>query len=284
MNDATADPPAPLPLAGKVALVTGAACGIGRGCALALAARGADLLINDRESSDELREAAELARDQGRRVEMVAGTVFDPTSAAAIVEDGLRALGRIDILVSNPAFSRRGRFLEYSAEDFRRTLEGTLASGFYVAQPVARQMVQQGGGGCILFISSVQAEMPAAGCFAYSAAKAGLNQMTRSLAVELCPYRIRVNAIEPGWIDTDGERRSFGDAVVDQSGSTLPWGRIGTPADIGHAAAFLASPEADYLTGAILPVDGLFRYKDCLEQNMDLSGLPHKKDDDQTGS
>ena len=272
------------PLIGKVALVTGAARGIGRGCALELARQGADLLINDRESSPELAEVVDIASELGRRVSTVIADVFQPDMAEEMVADGVAALGRIDILVSNPAFSRRGRFLDYSAEDFQRTIAGTLSSGFFISQPVARQMVQQGDGGSIIFISSVQAEMPAAGCFAYSAAKAGLNQLTRSLAVELCPHRIRVNAIEPGWIDTAGERRVFSDAVVETAGSLLPWGRIGVPADIGHAAAFLASPQADYLTGAILPVDGLFRYKDCLEQNMDLTGLTASENDDEVGS
>ncbi|MCA9175237.1 MAG: SDR family oxidoreductase [Planctomycetales bacterium] len=250
------------PLLGKIALVTGAAHGIGRGCALELARRGADLVVNDRPAGDALDQLADEARRMGRACHVIPADVFDPAGATALVADAAAAAGRIDILVSNPAYSRRGPFLEYSLEDFERTLNGTLTSGFVVSQAVARQMVQQGEGGKIIFISSVQAEMPAAHCGPYSAAKAALNQLTRTIAVELCPHRINVNAIEPGWIDTEGERRAFSDEMVDRAGPSLPWGRLGTPRDIGCAAAFLASGDADYITGVILPVDGLFRFKD----------------------
>jgi glucose 1-dehydrogenase len=87
--------------------------------------------------------------------------------------------------------------------------------------------------------------------------------MMRTIAVELSPHRINVNAIEPGWIDTPGEHETFGSERIEHEAAGLPWQRLGTPADIGHAAAFLCSDEADYITGTILPVDGLFRYKDC---------------------
>ena len=99
----------------------------------------------------------------------------------------------------------------------------------------------------------------------YGAAKAALNHFTASLAVELFTHRINVNAIEPGWIDTPNERATFSDEVIDAAGPDLPWGRMGTPADIGRAAAFLVSPAADYITGVILPVDGGYRFKDMRE-------------------
>jgi glucose 1-dehydrogenase len=125
-------------------------------------------------------------------------------------------------------------------------------------------MVSRGKGGKILFISSVLGEMPIALCSAYSAAKAGLNRLTEAIAVELSPHRINVNAIEPGWIDTPGEHETFSDEAIAEEGKRLPWGRMGSPEDIGKAATFLVSEAADYITGAVLPVDGLFRFKDGL--------------------
>ena len=105
--------------------------------------------------------------------------------------------------------------------------------------------------------------MPISLCTPYGAAKAGLNHMMRSIAVELAPHRINVNAIEPGWIDTPGEHVTFSEETIASEGQRLPWGRMGLPEDIGNAAAFLVSDEADYITGTVLPVDGCFRFKDC---------------------
>jgi len=243
-------------LTGKMALVTGGGRGIGRGCAMALARAGADVAINDRTEDDDLRAAATEIENLGRRVVLLAGDVFDRDVAAGIATDAIAALGRIDILVSVPAFSRRGAFLDYPPDLFERTLAGTLTAGFCMSQQVARHMVARGGRGKIIFISSVQAAVVHAACAPYAAAKAGLNQMAFTMAAELAPHRINVNVIEPGWIDTPAERHAFGDDVIDTAGPTLPWGRLGTPDDIGHAAAYLASDDADYVTGTVLRVDG----------------------------
>ena len=125
-----------------------------------------------------------------------------------------------------------------------------------MAQLVARLMVASGGGGEIVFISSIHAVGPYPLAVAYNAAKAGLNHMAATIAVELMPHRINVNVIEPGWIDTPGERLSFGEEVIAKAGPTLPWGRLGTPRDMGRAAVFLASDQSDYVTGTVLRVDG----------------------------
>lgn len=250
-------------LSGKIAVVTGAGRGIGRGCAIELARAGADLVINDRPGSSDLTDTAEEIRSLGRNCYPIAADVFSRSGCEQFVTETLATAGRIDILVSNPAFSRRASFLEYDPEIFEQTLAGTLTSGFHMSQLVARQMVARGGGGKIVFISSVQAEMPIGLCVAYGAAKAGLNHMMRTIAVELSPYRINVNAIEPGWIDTPGEHATFSDETIAAEGRRLPWGRLGLPEDIGKAAAFLSSSDADYITGSVLPVDGCFRFKDC---------------------
>lgn len=245
-------------LTGKQALVTGAARGIGRGCALELARAGADVAINDRDESDELRETAALIEAAGRRATIVAGDAFARESCESIASRAIAACGRIDVLISNPAFSRRGDFLDYDPALFRRTLEGTLEGGFHMSQLIARQMVAQGGGGKIVFISSVQSRIPYVRSSAYNAAKAGLNHFAFTVAAELAKHRINVNVIEPGWIDTPGEQATFGQAYIDEQAAGLPWGRLGRPDDIGKAAVFLASADSDYITGTSLLVDGGF--------------------------
>jgi len=250
-------------LSGKVALVTGAGRGIGQGCALQLARCGADLIINDRPGSPDLVSTAEEIRLLGRQCIAVEADVFTRSGCEQLMQAALAACPRIDILVSNPAFSRRHSFLDFPPDMFEHTIQGTLTSGFHMSQLIARHMVGRGGGGKIVFMSSVQAEMPISLCSAYGAAKAGLNHLMRSITVELAPHRINVNAIEPGWIDTPGEHVAFTDETIAAEGERLPWGRLGLPRDIGNAVAFLVSDEADYITGVVLPVDGGFRFKDC---------------------
>jgi len=240
----------------KTALVTGAARGIGRGCALELARAGADVAINDRNRTEQAESTVAEIQALGNRCTLVEGDVFDRTSCEQVVERAITALGRIDILISNPAFNRRADFLEYDPETFARVIDGTLTSGFHMAQLVARHMVERGGGGKIVFISSCHVKTPYARSVAYNAAKAGLNNMAFTIAAELYRHRINVNVIEPGWIDTPGEHESFGSEVIAKAGPTLPWGQLGTPEDIGKAAAFLASNDADYITGTALAVDG----------------------------
>ncbi|MCA9161937.1 MAG: glucose 1-dehydrogenase [Pirellulaceae bacterium] len=243
-------------LLGKVALVTGAARGIGRGCALELARAGADVAINDRQSSPDTESLVAEIASLGRQATVVAGDAFDRSSCERIVGQAIEAFGRLDVLVSNPAYSRRAPFLEYDAETFEQVLRGTLTAHFHMSQLVARRMVEQAAGGKIVFISSVQNRIPFPNSVAYNAAKSGLINMARTIATELLPHSINVNAIEPGWIDTPGEHEAFGDEAVRDGAAKLPWRRLGTPADIGKAAVFLASSDADYITGTSLLVDG----------------------------
>ena len=249
-------------LDGKRALVTGAGRGIGKGCALELARSGADLILNDRPGSEELYQTAEEIRAEGKNCWTVEADVFSPNDCESLVAEAVEQGGAIDILVSNPAYGKRGRLLDFAAADFDKVVNATFKSGFHISRAVARNMVERGKGGKILFISSVHARMPFERNAPYGAAKAALNHFTNSLAVELFSHRINVNAIEPGWIDTPNERITFSSEVLDAAGQGLPWGRLGTPADIGRAAAFLVSEAADYITGTILPVDGGFRFKD----------------------
>jgi glucose 1-dehydrogenase len=243
-------------LRGRSALVTGAARGIGRGCALELAMAGADVAINDRRRTPELEALATEIEGLGRKAVVVPGDVFERASCEQVVAGTVERLGRLEILVSNPALNRRACFLDYDPAAFEAVLRGTLAGGFHMSQLAARHMVARGSGGKIIFISSIHDRIPYAQSVAYNAGKAGLKHMAFTIAAELLRYRIQVNVVEPGWIDTPGEEDTFGREALDAAGPALPWGRLGTAADIGKAVAFLASDDADYITGAALRVDG----------------------------
>lgn len=247
-------------LVGKTALVTGAGRGIGLGCARQLGAAGATVILNDRPGSTDLAAAVDELSNAGIRCTGCEADVFQRAGCESLVNQ----VERLDILVSNPAFSQRADFLDVDGELFEKTLQGTLLSGFHLAQISARRMIEQGGGGKMVFISSVHGQLPLARAIPYNAAKAGLDHLVRSMAVELLPHRINVNAIAPGWIDTPGERETFAADVIEQEGRALPWGRLGQPEEIGSAATFLASQNADYITGVVLPVDGGFRFRDCV--------------------
>lgn len=251
-------------LLGKKALVTGAARGIGRGCAIALARAGADVVINDLQRSPDAEQTLADIRSLGRVAELADGDAFDRASCERVVARAIELLGSIDILVSNPAFSRRAYFVDADPAQFEAVVRGTLLGGFHISQLVARHMIERGGGGKMVFISSVHAEIPYANSAAYNAAKAGLNHMAKTLAAEVVQHRINVNVIEPGWIDTPGEHATFGDAFIAEQGPKLPWGRLGTPDDIGKAATFLSSDDADYITGTTLVVDGGFLLRAAL--------------------
>ncbi len=250
-------------LVGKIALVTGGGRGIGKGCAQELAARGARVVVNDRPGSPDLAATVAEIKAAGGAALALEADVFSRAGCELLLEQALNNADALDILVSNPAYSNRDGFLDCGPDVFERVIQGTLIAGFHMSQLVARHMVERGKGGKMVFISSVHAEMPYQKAIAYNAAKAGLNHMGMSIARELTPYRINANIIEPGWIDTPGEREDFGAEFLHEQGKALPWGRLGTPADIGKAVAFLASDEADYITGAILRVDGGFLHKDA---------------------
>ena len=246
----------------KIALVTGAGRGIGKGCALELARRGADMVINDRPGSPDLAVTQQEIQDLGRRVVAVEGNIFERQGCQEVVDKAVEAVGGLNILISNPAYSLRGDFVDYDPLEWQKTLDATLTSGFHMSQLIARHMIDQGAGGKIIFISRVHASMPYQRSVAYNAAKAGLNQMARTIAAEVARHRINVNAIEPGWIDTPGEHETFDGSRFATQIPKIPWQRIGLPSDIGKAAAFLASDDADYITGTILRVDGGWVLKD----------------------
>ena len=250
-------------LAGKTALVTGGGRGIGKGCALELAKAGANIVLNDRPDSPDLAATAAEIRAVGTEVTAIEADVFSRRGCERLVAEAIKAVSQLDILISNPAYSTRQPFLEFDPDTFEQVIQATLVAGFHISQLVARHMVARREGGKIIFISSVHAENPYQTAVAYNAAKAGLNHMGKTIARELTQHHINVNIIEPGWIDTPGEREFFSEEAINERGATLPWGRLGTPADIGKAVTFLCTSDSDYITGTILRVDGGFLHKDA---------------------
>lgn len=250
-------------LINKIAFVTGAGQGIGKGCAIQLAKQGADLILNDRPKSTGVKQTALEIREMGRECLILEANVFSRADSLEMIKNAIAWKSRIDIFVSNPAMTHHADFLDFEIDQFEQIIQGTLISGFILGQQVAKQMVRQQTGGKITFISSVHAEMPIARSIAYGAAKAGLNHMAETMSVELACHKINVNVIEPGWIDTPGERKLFSEEYIQEQAVKLPLNRLGTPEDIGNTVAFLSSSKADYITGAILRVDGGFVNKHC---------------------
>lgn len=248
-------------LQGKVAVVTGAARGIGRTVALELAQRGADIVLNDYRSDEASEEVMAGIVGLDRRAIFIQADIADPASIEEIFSGALQAFGRIDILVNNAAFSVRKPFLEMSMDEVSRAWDVTQRGTFLCSQLAAKQMVKQGSGGSIVMVSSVHAERPYPNASTYNAAKAAVNHLAQSLALELAIHNIRVNTVEPGWIDTPGERKHNTEEEIVERGRTLPLQRLGTPKEVAKAIAFLCSPDASYITGSTLRVDGGFALK-----------------------
>ena len=245
---------------GKTALITGAAQGIGRGIALCLAEEGANIIVIDRANLEAAAEVVNTVEALGQEAIFLKADVADREAVFAMFDAAIERFGRIDVVVSNAAFSVREPVLESKWENVLGTLEVTQFGVYHVCQAAAQHMVKQEPNdlsrGKIVIISSVQAEVAAEECAAYNMSKAAINHFGRTLAVELIDHHINVNMITPGWIDTPGERAYYTEEELQEGGRLLPWGRLGTPRDIGRTVAFLASDDADYITGSTVRVDG----------------------------
>jgi glucose 1-dehydrogenase len=240
----------------RVALVTGASVGIGAAIASALADEGADVAINYLTHPEAAEELAGRVRSRGRRALLLPADVADLPAVEAMVERTAAELGGLDVFVSNAAHSDEEPFLQADLAGFRRTIDVTMWGAFYGLRAAARQMVARGKGGCVVVISSPHAHMPMPTCMAYNMAKAALDQMARTAAVELLPHRVRVNIIHPGWTDTPGERKYFSEETLRTAGAALPWGRLARPEEIARGVVFLADSAADYITGSTMTIDG----------------------------
>ena len=241
------------PFEGQVALVTGAARGIGRAIALQLAEGGAKVGIIDMADAG-AETARELEQATGRATTFVKANVAIEADVKNAVTQVEAALGPVDILVNNAGITRDGLMLVMSESDWDAVLDVDLKSAFLVSKAVLRGMIKRRRG-AIISVSSVVGRRGNAGQVNYSAAKAGLIGLTKSLAREVASRNIRVNAVAPGYIETDMTAalpQAARKALVDQ----IPLGQIGRPETVAEAVAFLASDSASYLTGVVLPVDG----------------------------
>jgi 2-deoxy-D-gluconate 3-dehydrogenase len=242
-------------LEGKTAVVTGASRGIGRAIALALAGGGADVALLGRDEATLAPVAEEIERDLGRRTAVVAADVGDLETHEAAVEAIVGRLGQIDILVNNAGINVREESLNYSPADWDQVTGVNLRGTFFFTQACARRMVPRRQGK-ILNIASMSSFIGLPLTIAYTASKAALMQMTRLLAVEWAEHNIQVNAIAPGWINTELTAPIRGTPREQWVLNRTPAGRFGEPEELAGAAVFLVSPAADFITGQTLAVDG----------------------------
>lgn len=245
-------------LEGKITLITGGARGIGFAIATALAREGAVIAVADINAQGANAAAAKL-RESGARAHGFVVDVADARSVEILLKDITAQLGRLDILINNAGIGGNTPFLETTLENWNRTIAINLTGAFIVAQACAKQMVIQGQGGKIINIASLSGQRGGNGRAAYGAAKAGLELLTKVMAVELSEYGINVNNIAPGAIETEMAATAHDAATRAAYNYLIPMVRYGTPEEIGDAAVFLCSDEARYVQGHTLNVDGGFR-------------------------
>jgi 3-oxoacyl-[acyl-carrier protein] reductase len=243
-------------LAGKVALVTGGSRGIGRGICVALAKRGAKVVINYASREDAAREcAAEVEAAGGQAV--LSG--FDVANSAQVTE-AVKAIGKdhggLDILVNNAGVAVNGLLMRFTDEQWKKVLDTNLAGAFHTLRAAATLLLKAKTSGRIINITSVVGEQGNGGQIAYAASKAGLIGLTMTTARELASRGVTCNAVSPGFIETDMTAAELPEAARAKLMEQIPLGRIGVSADVADAVAFLAGPEAGYITGQVLRVNG----------------------------
>lgn len=241
-------------LANKVAIVTGASQGIGLACAQRLVREGARVMLADVRDEEGFAAAAAL----GDNARFFCADVSQKADVNALIAATLAAFGQIDILVNNAGVTHAAEFLDLAEEDFDRVLRINLKSMFLCSQAVARELVARQAGGCIINMSSVNAELTIPNQVPYVISKGGVNQLTRVASISLAPHNIRVNAIGPGTILSELAKKAvLGSAEAKHTIlSRTPMGRCGEPEEVAAIAAFLASDDASYITGQTLYADG----------------------------
>ena len=248
-------------LSNKVAVVTGAGRGLGAAIALRLASEGAKVVLAEKHNLQEAKDLVSVIERQSGEAVVLQADVSDPDSVSQLFGAAMSRFGTVDVLVNNAGIITRQSIIETGLEDWDRVIKTNLYGCYYCARE-AVPLMRADGGGKIVNISSIHGKIAKAGVGAYGATKAAIDMLTKQLAVELAPHRINVNAVAPGTISTEinlplykstrPEDLMLRNAVLRR----VPANRFGDPADIANAVAFLASAAADYITGAVLYVDG----------------------------
>ena len=241
-------------LTGRVALVTGAGRGIGRQIALTLAKYGADVIVNYNGSKEKAEETVKEIENMGRRAAAVQCTVADFEACGKMITDMLSVFGHIDILVNNAGITKDNLMIRMTEEEFDAVIATNLKGTFNTMKHIYRPFIRQKAGR-IINLSSVSGILGNAGQANYAASKAGVIGLTKSAARELAGRNITVNAVAPGYIDTD-MTQAMTDAARETVLAQIPLKRVGQPEDIAETVAFLASDKASYITGQVISVDG----------------------------
>ena len=244
-------------LAGKVALVTGSSQGIGQAIAIRLAQEGADIVVNHFMQPEKAAAVQATIESLGRRAVAIETNVGMPGEDTRLVSEAVTALGQIDILVNNAGVERNAPFWEVTEADYDFVLTTNLKGAFFASQAFVKHLQGRKAPGKIINISSVHEDLPFPHFTAYCASKGGLKMMMRNLSIELAPFGITINNVAPGAIETPINTALLNDpAELKALLENIPLNRLGKPADVSAAVVFLASSDADYITGTTLVVDG----------------------------
>lgn len=252
-----------LNLKGQVAIITGSSTGIGAACAKGLAAEGVKIVINYHSSDEEAKAVQQYIIGNGGEAIVVQADVSKEEDVKKLIKACTDEYGHLDIMVANAGLQQDAAFTEMTLEQWNKVISVNLTGQFLVCREAAKLFREQGvhshgrAAGKIICMSSVHDEIPWAGHVNYATAKGGVKMLMESMAQELAPYKIRINSISPGAIQTDINKDAWDDAEdLEELLTLIPYGRIGQGEDVSNACAFLCSDAADYITGATLYVDG----------------------------